>query len=171
MLDAGQARVFGCLQENIAKSGFGDQCKQQVQERESGMQEDYRLDYGVASQCEADVNQYCSLEKVCGLMCCPMHCMQDLLHNLHQPVCAGNYSMAQTACVKSSKLDLADLSALGIMLPYHASAFEKPDSHADLLQDAFSYVACVLSVKVPCIAIVAAQSVFLLSGQVRSGQV
>lgn len=63
-VDAGQARVFICLQENIAKSGFGDQCKQQVQDREGRMQEDYRLDYGVASQCEADVNQYCSLEKV-----------------------------------------------------------------------------------------------------------
>ena len=62
---AGQARVFGCLQENIAKSGFGDQCKQQVQDREARMQEDYRLDYGVASQCEADVNHYCSVEKVC----------------------------------------------------------------------------------------------------------
>ncbi len=62
---AGQARVFGCLQENIAKSGFGDQCKQQVQDREARMQEDYRLDYGVASQCEADVNHYCSIEKVC----------------------------------------------------------------------------------------------------------
>lgn len=61
----GQGRVFGCLQENIAKSGFGDQCKQQVQDREARMQEDYRLDYGVASQCEADVIQYCSLEKVC----------------------------------------------------------------------------------------------------------
>ena len=61
----GQARVFGCLQENIAKSGFGDQCKQQVQDREARMQEDYRLDYGVASQCEADVNHYCSIEKVC----------------------------------------------------------------------------------------------------------
>ena len=56
--------MFACLQENIAKSGFGDQCKQQVQDREARMQEDYRLDYGVASQCEADVNQYCSLEKV-----------------------------------------------------------------------------------------------------------
>ncbi len=62
---AGQARVFGCLQENIAKSGFGEQCKQQVQDREARMQEDYRLDYGVASQCEADVNHYCSVEKVC----------------------------------------------------------------------------------------------------------
>ncbi|KAL0029670.1 hypothetical protein WJX79_001318 [Trebouxia sp. C0005] len=62
-VEPGQARVFGCLQENIAKSGFGDQCKQQVQDREARMQEDYRLDYGVASQCEADVNHYCSVEK------------------------------------------------------------------------------------------------------------
>ena len=65
----GEARVFSCLQANIAKSGFGDQCKQQVQDRENLMQQDYRLDYGVSSQCEADVNQYCSLEKVsCALL-------------------------------------------------------------------------------------------------------
>ncbi|KAL0026108.1 hypothetical protein WJX79_000228 [Trebouxia sp. C0005] len=62
-VEPGQARVFGCLQENIAKSGFGVQCAQQVQDREALMQEDYRLDYGVASQCEADVNHYCSVEK------------------------------------------------------------------------------------------------------------
>lgn len=64
---AGQGRVFQCLQENIAKSGFGEQCQVEVQKREARMQDDYRLDYGIASQCEADVEQLCSLEKVwCG---------------------------------------------------------------------------------------------------------
>lgn len=64
---AGQGRVFQCLQENIAKSGFGEQCQVEVQKREARMQDDYRLDYGIASQCEADVEQLCSLEKV---WCC-----------------------------------------------------------------------------------------------------
>ena len=70
---AGQGRVFQCLQENIAKSGFGDQCKSQVQEREAQMQADYRLDYGIASQCEADVDQHCSVQKVyfAALACIP----------------------------------------------------------------------------------------------------
>ena len=61
---AGQGRVFQCLQENIAKSGFGEQCQVEVQNREANMQDDYRLDYGIASQCEADVEQWCSPEKV-----------------------------------------------------------------------------------------------------------
>ena len=56
--------MFQCLQENIAKSGFGEQCQVEIQKREARMQDDYRLDYGVASQCEADVEQWCSLEKV-----------------------------------------------------------------------------------------------------------
>lgn len=34
------------------------------------MQDDYRLDYGIASQCEADVDQWCSLEKVMVLRPC-----------------------------------------------------------------------------------------------------
>ena len=80
---AGQARVFGCLQENIAKSGFGDQCKQQVQDREARMQEDYRLDYGVASQCEADVNHYCSVEKVCMQGCVSILQGLHWQHSLH----------------------------------------------------------------------------------------
>ena len=29
------------------------------------MQEDYRLDYGVAEACEPDVTTYCAAEKVC----------------------------------------------------------------------------------------------------------
>lgn len=61
---AGQARVFQCLQENIAKSGFEDPCKAEIQKREERIQDDYRLDYGIASQCEADVESLCSLEKV-----------------------------------------------------------------------------------------------------------
>ena len=56
--------MFQCLQENIAKSGFGEQCQVEVQKREARLQDDYRLDYGIASQCEADVEQWCSLEKV-----------------------------------------------------------------------------------------------------------
>lgn len=63
-VNAGQARVFGCLQENVAKAGFGEACRQQVEQRQEKMQDDYRLNYGVASQCGADVDAYCSLEKV-----------------------------------------------------------------------------------------------------------
>lgn len=73
--------MFGCLQENVAKSGFGEACKQQVEDRQERMQGDYRLDYGVASQCGADVDVFCSLEKV-GLL---TRCMLLLMvaHMLH----------------------------------------------------------------------------------------
>lgn len=78
---AGQARVFQCLQENIAKSGFEDPCKAEIQKREERIQDDYRLDYGIASQCEADVEQVCSLEKVwChNDLCCTSYVMDRLV--------------------------------------------------------------------------------------------
>ncbi|KAK9820440.1 hypothetical protein WJX72_010380 [[Myrmecia] bisecta] len=59
----GKGRVFKCLQENLAKPDFGQQCKEQVEQREARMQEDYRLDYGVSSACKADVDQRCAAEK------------------------------------------------------------------------------------------------------------
>lgn len=60
----GKGRVFKCLQENLAQTNFGEACKAEVSKRESFMQEDYRLDYGVSSQCEADVEAKCAAEKV-----------------------------------------------------------------------------------------------------------
>lgn len=56
--------MFQCLQENIAKTGFEDPCKAEIAKREERIQDDYRLDYGIASQCAADVDQLCSIEKV-----------------------------------------------------------------------------------------------------------
>ena len=61
---AGKGRVFKCLQENLAQPQFGQSCKEQVEQRGQIMQEDYRLDYGVSSACENDVEVSCFLEKV-----------------------------------------------------------------------------------------------------------
>ena len=43
-----------------------DRCSSlaQVEDRGQRMQEDYRLDYGVAAACEPDVNAFCAAEKV-----------------------------------------------------------------------------------------------------------
>ena len=38
-----------------------------MEDRGQRMQEDYRLDYGVAEACEADVTTHCSAEKVSTL--------------------------------------------------------------------------------------------------------
>jgi hypothetical protein len=56
--------VFACLQEAIGKPDFGANCQAEVEKRTSAMQEDYRLDFGVASKCEAAVNTLCLTEKV-----------------------------------------------------------------------------------------------------------
>ena len=56
--------MFKCLQESLAQPDFGQACRAQVEERGQRMQEDYRLDYGVAEACEPDVTTYCAAEKV-----------------------------------------------------------------------------------------------------------
>ena len=61
---AGKGRMFKCLQESLAQPDFGQACRAQVEERGQRMQEDYRLDYGVAQACESDVTTYCAAEKV-----------------------------------------------------------------------------------------------------------
>lgn len=60
---AGKGRMFKCLQESLAQPDFGQACRAQVEERGQRMQEDYRLDYGVAEACEPDVTTFCAAEK------------------------------------------------------------------------------------------------------------
>ncbi|BDA41257.1 probable Golgi apparatus protein 1 [Coccomyxa sp. Obi] len=62
-IQPGKGRVFQCLQQSLAQPDFGQACRAQVEERGQRMQEDYRLDYGVAEACEPDVVTYCSAEK------------------------------------------------------------------------------------------------------------
>jgi Golgi apparatus protein 1 len=38
----GQARVIKCLMENMAQPNFGEDCKNELQEREDVMKSDYR---------------------------------------------------------------------------------------------------------------------------------
>jgi Golgi apparatus protein 1 len=57
--------MFKCLQESLAQPDFGQACRAQVEERGQRMQEDYRLDYGVAEACEPDVTTFCAAEKAC----------------------------------------------------------------------------------------------------------
>ncbi|KAK9797745.1 hypothetical protein WJX73_005342 [Symbiochloris irregularis] len=59
----GKGRVFKCLQENLAQPQYSQGCKEQVEQRSRTMAEDYRLDYGVSSACETDVDLNCFAEK------------------------------------------------------------------------------------------------------------
>lgn len=59
----GKARMFKCLQENLAKPNFGEECKAQVEETQARMQEDYHLDYALSSECAQDVDAHCAEAK------------------------------------------------------------------------------------------------------------
>lgn len=60
----GKGRVFECLLYSIAKPHFGHQCAHQVERISLRMQEDYRLHYGIAAECEEDVTSLCLDVKV-----------------------------------------------------------------------------------------------------------
>ena len=103
LMSAGQARIFGCLQENVAKAGFGEGCRQQVEQRQEKMQDDYRLNYGVASQCGADVDAYCALEKVLQLnpFCPLIYCTATLAQHVlaaHCTCCGQPASVCPPGC-------------------------------------------------------------------------
>ena len=55
--------MFKCLQESLGKPDFGNACSAEVEARGQAMQQDYRLDFGVAEACEPDVDRTCSAEK------------------------------------------------------------------------------------------------------------
>ncbi len=56
--------MFQCLQEHLGEPNFSKDCLEQVEARAQRMQEDYRLDYGVSTQCKEDVPQFCAAEQV-----------------------------------------------------------------------------------------------------------
>ena len=55
--------MFKCLQESLGKPDFGNACSAEVEARGQAMQQDYRLDFGVAEACEPDVDRMCAAEK------------------------------------------------------------------------------------------------------------
>ncbi|KAF5838865.1 hypothetical protein DUNSADRAFT_2034 [Dunaliella salina] len=55
----GKARVVKCLIENMAQPNFGEDCKEELQQRDEIMKSDIRYDIGVFTNCKADMNTYC----------------------------------------------------------------------------------------------------------------
>lgn len=48
-----------CLTEHVGQPGFGTACRRQLGERQLAAQSDFRLDYGMAAACPADVGALC----------------------------------------------------------------------------------------------------------------
>lgn len=59
----GQGRMFRCLQESMEKSDFSDGCKKQIGKRQNKMAKNWKLDFGVAKKCSADVDKICAAAK------------------------------------------------------------------------------------------------------------
>uniref|UniRef100_A0A7R9V0N1 Golgi apparatus protein 1 n=1 Tax=Chlamydomonas euryale TaxID=1486919 RepID=A0A7R9V0N1_9CHLO len=59
----GRARVVQCLMENMAQPDFGQECLEELEKREDAVKNDYRMDVGVATNCEADVTTFCPDER------------------------------------------------------------------------------------------------------------
>ena len=62
-VNPGGGRVFNCLLENAQKPTFGTLCKDEVLKREDRAKSDYRLDAGVNTECAADIDEHCAVEK------------------------------------------------------------------------------------------------------------
>eukprot|EP00951_Prasinocladus_malaysianus_P016396 scaffold127716_cov50-Prasinocladus_malaysianus.AAC.1 len=60
---AGKGRVVRCLQENLAKPGFSQGCRVEINRRQSLRNQDYRLDFGVAKECKDDILGVCKEAK------------------------------------------------------------------------------------------------------------
>ena len=63
----------------------------QVEDRGQRMQEDYRLDFGVAQACEPDVTAFCAAEKVPRPFCCKLCSTPSLVH-----ACPGRWAGPST---------------------------------------------------------------------------
>jgi len=56
----GKGRMFRCLQSNLGKVDFSSQCREQVEKKQSRMAGNWKMDYGVAHNCKADVAKLCA---------------------------------------------------------------------------------------------------------------
>uniref|UniRef100_A0A061SDF6 Golgi apparatus protein 1 n=1 Tax=Tetraselmis sp. GSL018 TaxID=582737 RepID=A0A061SDF6_9CHLO len=59
----GKGRIFKCLQENMAKPDFSTSCRNEVEKRQTRMQENWQLDYGVSHECKSEVDNLCAEAK------------------------------------------------------------------------------------------------------------
>eukprot|EP00873_Tetraselmis_striata_P011681 jgi/Tetstr1/431945/TSEL_002252.t1 len=53
----GRGRVIRCLQENVGKSSMGDGCRSEINRRQIRRMKDYKLDFGVAKECQAAIKE------------------------------------------------------------------------------------------------------------------
>lgn len=58
-VEPGRGRTFRCLQNNLGKVDFSAQCREQVERKQARMAGNWKMDYGVAHNCKADVTKLC----------------------------------------------------------------------------------------------------------------
>lgn len=56
---AGKGRMYRCLQQNLGKVDFSSSCRAEVEKKQARMAGNWRMDFGVAKNCQADVQKLC----------------------------------------------------------------------------------------------------------------
>jgi hypothetical protein len=60
---AGKGRMQQCLTQSMGRTGFSAECRHELSARMLAAQQDYRLDYGVATACQVDTQALCGEEE------------------------------------------------------------------------------------------------------------
>jgi len=55
----GKGRMYRCLQQNLGKVDFSSSCRGEVEKKQARMAGNWRMDFGVAKNCQADVQKLC----------------------------------------------------------------------------------------------------------------
>ncbi|KAI3428234.1 hypothetical protein D9Q98_006614 [Chlorella vulgaris] len=62
-VEPGKGRMQQCLTQSMGRSGFSAECRHELSARMLAAQQDYRLDYGVATACQVDTQALCGEEE------------------------------------------------------------------------------------------------------------
>eukprot|EP01023_Acetabularia_acetabulum_P062960 TRINITY_DN783_c0_g2_i1.p1 TRINITY_DN783_c0_g2~~TRINITY_DN783_c0_g2_i1.p1 ORF type:complete len:858 (-),score=205.30 TRINITY_DN783_c0_g2_i1:1114-3687(-) len=91
----GHARIIRCLQENMDKQGFGQECRDEVKNDVARASTDYRLNYRLYNACKQDKENLCSGEcqsendqtGSCGGRV--LQCLTQNIDNIQQQDCSN----------------------------------------------------------------------------------
>jgi len=88
----GHADTFECLEQNRNSDGFGQQCREQIEEVMQRRSLDFRLNPKLATACDADIRDTCGVELgrmdyVHGVDGKVLNCLQDHREELKAPEC------------------------------------------------------------------------------------
>mmetsp|Transcript_18814 Transcript_18814/g.52452 ORF Transcript_18814/g.52452 Transcript_18814/m.52452 type:complete len:892 (-) Transcript_18814:83-2758(-) len=92
----GKGRVVRCLQESLAKPGFSEGCRSELDRRQALRMTDYRLDFGVAKECKDDIMGICKQAKEAanGSNSAVLKCLTSKYAELSSQGCQGEVARA-----------------------------------------------------------------------------